>query len=100
MSSWSFARTSNGTEPSLARSCSAAGGVVVAAIGFVALVGSYLGPSPACSEQTPLQPLRWPLRRSEEHTYELQSLMRSSYAVFCLKKKINRHTYIETENII
>src|SRR3546814_6052453 len=26
-------------------------------------------------------------RRSEEHTYELQSLMRTSYAVFCLKKK-------------
>src|SRR3546814_1015659 len=26
--------------------------------------------------------------RSEEHTSELQSLMRSSYAVFCLKKKI------------
>src|SRR3546814_1528507 len=26
------------------------------------------------------------LRRSEEHTSELQSLMRSSYAVFCLKK--------------
>src|SRR3546814_3957948 len=26
--------------------------------------------------------------RSEEHTYELQSLMRISYAVFCLKKKI------------
>src|SRR3546814_8079660 len=26
-------------------------------------------------------------RRSEEHTYELQSLMRISYAVFCLKKK-------------
>src|SRR3546814_4790278 len=30
--------------------------------------------------------------RSEEHTSELQSLMRSSYAVFCLKKK-NTHTY-------
>src|SRR3546814_2108979 len=29
-------------------------------------------------------------RRSEEHTSELQSLMRISYAVFCLKKKINR----------
>src|SRR3546814_10577669 len=29
--------------------------------------------------------------RSEEHTAELQSLMRTSYAVFCLKKKIN-HT--------
>src|SRR3546814_3989427 len=27
-------------------------------------------------------------RRSEEHTYELQSLMRISYAVFCLKKNI------------
>src|SRR3546814_5854223 len=28
-----------------------------------------------------------PLKRSEEHTSELQSLMRISYAVFCLKKK-------------
>src|SRR3546814_7139220 len=28
--------------------------------------------------------------RSEEHTSELQSLMRISYAVFCLKKKTNR----------
>src|SRR3546814_1505231 len=27
------------------------------------------------------------IRRSEEHTSELQSLMRTSYAVFCLKKK-------------
>src|SRR3546814_14142299 len=30
-----------------------------------------------------------PRRRSEEHTSELQSLMRISYAVFCLKKKKN-----------
>src|SRR3546814_1480110 len=30
--------------------------------------------------------------RSEEHTSELQSLMRISYAVFCLKKKNNRIT--------
>src|SRR3546814_3709643 len=30
--------------------------------------------------------------RSEEHTSELQSLMRISYAVFCLKKKKHRHT--------
>src|SRR3546814_2661099 len=29
-------------------------------------------------------------RRSEEHTSELQSLMRISYAVFCLKKKTNK----------
>src|SRR3546814_12280387 len=34
--------------------------------------------------------------RSEEHTSELQSLMRISYAVFCLKKKKNKkHMYIE-----
>src|SRR3546814_19584312 len=32
-------------------------------------------------------PHRHPRRRSEEHTSELQSLMRISYAVFCLKKK-------------
>src|SRR3546814_7870470 len=31
----------------------------------------------------------WLLSRSEEHTSELQSLMRISYAVFCLKKKKN-----------
>src|SRR3546814_7596769 len=30
--------------------------------------------------------------RSEEHTSELQSLMRISYAVFCLKKKIEKQT--------
>src|SRR3546814_4124249 len=30
--------------------------------------------------------------RSEEHTSELQSLMRISYAVFCLKKKTNTNT--------
>src|SRR3546814_9498672 len=30
--------------------------------------------------------------RSEEHTSELQSLMRNSYAVFCLTKKKNIHT--------
>src|SRR3546814_6012586 len=32
------------------------------------------------------------LYRSEEHTSELQSLMRISYAVFCLKKKTNKDT--------
>src|SRR3546814_6840072 len=47
-------------------------------------------------------------RRSEEHTSELQSLMRISYAVFCLKKKItyikyksnnDNHTYISADEI-
>src|SRR3546814_8240507 len=32
-------------------------------------------------------PQGWTMRRSEEHTSELQSLMRTSYAVSCLKKK-------------
>src|SRR3546814_6909509 len=32
-----------------------------------------------------------PCNRSDEHTSELQSLMRISYAVFCLKKKRNKH---------
>src|SRR3546814_6186175 len=36
------------------------------------------------------------LPRSEEHTSELQSLMRISYAVFCLKKKI---TYTQLSNL-
>src|SRR3546814_2648760 len=35
--------------------------------------------------------------RSEEHTSELQSLMRISYAVFCLKKKIKNETTAKTE---
>src|SRR3546814_7448522 len=37
-------------------------------------------------------------RRSEEHTSELQSLMRKSYAVFCLKKK-NRDKGLISNNI-
>src|SRR3546814_2068583 len=50
-----------------------------------------------------LRGARWPARtqprhrsatrhRSEEHTSELQSLMRISYAVFCLKKKTNTNS--------
>src|SRR3546814_1140955 len=41
-------------------------------------------------------------RRSEEHTSELQSLMRHSYAVFCLKKKkkiTKRHTQPRHSNL-
>src|SRR3546814_3025420 len=34
----------------------------------------------------------WQIRRSEAHTSELQSLMRTSYAVFCLKKKTTKLT--------
>src|SRR3546814_5694147 len=38
--------------------------------------------------------------RSEEHTSELQSLMRISYAVFCLKKKKNTKTTHYMHNLI
>src|SRR3546814_10258685 len=38
--------------------------------------------------------------RSEEHTSELQSLMRSSYAVFCLKKKRNKRQNTTTQKHI
>src|SRR3546814_6317569 len=42
----------------------------------------------ACGPNTlPTSPKMARLMRSEEHTSELQSLMRISYAVFCLKKK-------------
>src|SRR3546814_3112128 len=36
-------------------------------------------------------------RRSEEHTSELQSLMRISYAVFCLKKKNKKYNHVATK---
>src|SRR3546814_8719590 len=36
-------------------------------------------------------------QRSEEHTSELQSLMRISYAVFCLKKKKNQTIYTDKQ---
>src|SRR3546814_7421894 len=49
----------------------------------VHLTSSHTGPaSPSGSSS-----------RSEEHTSELQSLMRISYAVFCLKKKIHNNTH-------
>src|SRR3546814_4977600 len=47
-------------------------------------------PTPSCSPSTASRS-----RRSEEHPSELQSLMRTSYAVFCLKKNTTNHAYIE-----
>src|SRR3546814_8466589 len=46
---------------------------------------------PGTSTRKAHEPSSWVLR-SEEHTSELQSLMRISYAVFCLKKK-NKNQY-------
>src|SRR3546814_8862860 len=52
-------------------------------------------------EHADRMPRAQPRQRSEEHTSELQSLMRISYAVFCLKKKKTHtrhtHTYITTQ---
>src|SRR3546814_3708518 len=48
-------------------------------------VGLY--PQFAQTDDAILEPAK--IGRSEEHTSELQSLMRISYAVFCLKKKIS-----------
>src|SRR3546814_2303918 len=39
-------------------------------------------------------------KRSEEHTSELQSLMRISYAVFCLKKKKTTTTQLKSRSIV
>src|SRR3546814_10594862 len=56
-------------------------------LGDVAVV-HHLGRRPWAAVQRALLPALPPEgRRSEEHTSELQSLMRISYAVFCLKKK-------------
>src|SRR3546814_2341660 len=51
--------------------------------------GDAQSPLPAQLSRLPLFLAR--ALRSEEHTSELQSLMRNSYAVFCLKKKKNIH---------
>src|SRR3546814_9945023 len=54
-------------------------------------------------DDSPLSPSgpsdgRFGSSRSEEHTSELQSLMRISYAVFCLKKKKNKNTNTQAHN--
>src|SRR3546814_5149312 len=65
------------------------GAVVGTAVPGLALIGRpFLA---ACPDV--LQPVKIDGARSEEHTSELQSLMRISYAVFCLKKKI-RHSHL------
>src|SRR3546814_2786723 len=61
------------------------------------------GAAPSASARPPLPPTlilaSGSVQRSEEHTSELQSLMRISYAVFCLKKK-KKQKSIETNAIV
>src|SRR3546814_8381519 len=56
---------------------------------FLDLAREYLEPA---NSNHVLQPVDDANVRSEEHTSELQSLMRISYAVFCLKKKKKKNT--------
>src|SRR3546814_1397464 len=63
-------------------------------------IGSFGKHRMSGSRQAGIQPEfhlpGYPVLRSEEHTSELQSLMRISYAVFCLKKKIKKHKMSRT----
>src|SRR3546814_4595936 len=56
-----------------------------------------IAPSARASTSAPYLPIG--KGRSEEHTSELQSLMRISYAVFCLKKKKRRGNTKQTLHI-
>src|SRR3546814_4663221 len=51
---------------------------------------------PGGDSKSPANVQMWAVARSEEHTSELQSLMRISYAVFCLKKKKKTRKYTKT----
>src|SRR3546814_4356292 len=55
--------------------------------------GSRLPTSPACHGRKVGKSREsiWPTLRSDEHTSELQSLMRTTYSVFCLKKHKQSH---------
>src|SRR3546814_4832039 len=55
-------------------------------------------PHGICDRFPSSTPARHSPHRSEEHTSELQSLMRISYAVCCLKKKTNKHIFLTTTN--
>src|SRR3546814_4905996 len=65
---------------------------VTAGVDVSSTVGVYVDEVPYGSSTTFARSGRYTPDRSEEHTSELQSLMRISYAVFCLKKKHNNKT--------
>src|SRR3546814_10032086 len=92
---WWFAGSGTAPEPSLqpAEAGKAAPGILPVDRKQPAQLGIRLVPAIAAIEApiavipAVIQP---PANRSEEHTSELQSLMRISYAAFCLKKKTHR----------
>src|SRR3546814_9296282 len=60
---------------------------------FIACVAGFTAASVLCGIAASLEQMVL-FRRSEEHTSELQSLMRISYAVFCLNKKKKQYNNI------
>src|SRR3546814_6012347 len=56
-----------------------------------------VGPAVAVEHRQGPEIDRIAAERSEEHTSELQALMRSSYAVFCLKKKNKKTNHKDTD---
>src|SRR3546814_3930128 len=68
---------------------------------FATACAQATNPTATSSIQAPqsnrlIVPVRKRVSRSEEHTSELQSLMRISYAVFCLQKKKKNNQYTVT----
>src|SRR3546814_3149400 len=63
------------------------------------LQAHWQSPPDIAQDSSSASAARKPPCRSEEHTSELQSLMRSSYAVFCLKKKTKQNTQEMRQNI-
>src|SRR3546814_5090798 len=81
----------------LAHACTRAS----ASISFAAMAFSAVSPEPTFVKrlvEDSATTRRAPLARSEEHMSELQSLMRISYAVFCLKKKKQHYQTQDNKN--
>src|SRR3546814_6346495 len=85
----SLPATTNVSGESCATTAPPTGFPVVGAGSFAIHVQSR---SPICHWSNCAVIFQPPITRSEEHTSELQSLMRISYAVFCLKKKNQLYT--------
>src|SRR3546814_2935031 len=77
---------------SVPNQCSADGGCILLS-GLISSGSTPVSDRAKTAEAITSRMMRAPRQnvRSEEHTSELQSLMRISYAVFCLKKKIKKH---------
>src|SRR3546814_4979948 len=88
-----FVHRETENQPAIRRPC-ADRCKISASIAARASESTIAPPEGLATASGPLQPLpskrSQPPSRSEEHTSELQSLMRISYAVFCLKKKKHR----------